>query len=328
MAFTIGVDIGGSAIKFAVVDQAGSVVWPPGRGAMAARRTGWPTACRRSGVARLAWQTSGEVEEFAFKTQAGSSYGKDSSKALTEDEWIVPAAVAQTALRKALARIATDFSGPVAAIGIGATGLIGRDGIVREGYAFSGYRGTDWAAVATGAGFRVPVCVLNDARAAAWAEYVRVGRSSTFLHVTAGTRVGCAIVQHARLLEGADSCAGEFSYQQFIGPDTDRYHAGARLMDGLRDDPTAFGAALTGVIHMINPDQIVLRGFAPHFMAAVQAHVDRYVFKTHWRSLRGEEQEASGSTLYVTRRDGWLGSAMLSAGARQLKASRLIFWTT
>ena len=30
MTVAIGVDIGGSAIKFAVVDQAGSIVWPPG----------------------------------------------------------------------------------------------------------------------------------------------------------------------------------------------------------------------------------------------------------------------------------------------------------
>ena len=61
--------------------------------------------------------------------------------------------------------------------------------------------------------------------------------------------------------------------------------ADARLMDGLLDDPTAFGVALTGVIHVINPDRIVLRGFAPEFVSAVQAHVDRYVFKTHLRTL-------------------------------------------
>ncbi len=131
--------------------------------------------------------------------------------------------------------------------GIGATGLIGPDGIVREGYAFTGYRGTDWAAVAAEAGFRGPVRVLNDARAAAWAEYARIGGSDgAFLHVTVGTRVGCAIVENGRLLEGADGCAGEFSYQQLIGPGADRYRAGARLIDGLLDDPTAFGAALTG----------------------------------------------------------------------------------
>ena len=92
---------------------------------------------------------------------------------LVDGKWVVPAAVAQAALAKALQRVAAEFRHAVAAAGIGATGLIGPDGIVREGYAFTGYRGTDWAAVATEAGFTGPVRVLNDARAAAWAEYAR-----------------------------------------------------------------------------------------------------------------------------------------------------------
>ena len=132
--------------------------------------------------------------------------------------------------------------------------------------------------------------------------------------MTVGTRVGCAIVENGRLLEGADACAGEFSYQQLIGPGMNRYRAGARLSDGLLDDPVAFGAALTGVIHVVNPNRIVLHGFAPGFLAAVQAHLDRYVFKTHQRPLETAQGDGSGSLLDVARHSGGLECAVLGDG--------------
>jgi predicted NBD/HSP70 family sugar kinase len=320
MAVAIGVDIGGSAIKFAAVDQSGIVVWP---------NTGIVDRVSYNvetpGIARLMWHSTGDVEEVAYEPAPTDSP--------VDGKWVVPAAIAQTALRKALRRIDAGFSDPIAAVGIGATGLIGPNGIVNEGYAFSGYRGLDWAAVAAQAGYGRGVRVLNDARAGAWAEYVRTGMpNGTFLHVTAGTRVGCAIIENGRFLEGADSCAGEFSYQQWIEPGNDRYRADARLMDGLIDDPMAFGAALTGVMHVINPNRIVLRGFAPDFVCAVQAHLKRYVFKTHLRTILlevgqvGEEwdetayaavaryQENPGSLVYVTRHGYELSSALLIDG--------------
>lgn len=311
MAFTIGVDIGGSAIKFAVVDQAGSIAWPPGRwaGSAVAARVSYSVAT--PGTVRLVWQTTGKEELVHYDFVAGES----PTNGLVDDGWVVPAAVAQATLKQVLRRAAEGFAMPVAAVGIGATGLIGRDGIVREGYAFSGYRGVDWAAVVKEGGFGGTVRVLNDARAAAWAEYARIGGTDgAFLHVTVGTRVGCAIVQDGGLLEGADGCAGEFSYQQLIGPGTDYYRAGARLADGLRDDPTALGAALTGVIHVINPQRVVLRGFAPEFVAAVQDHLDRYVFKTHRRAVETTRDDGPGAMLYVARRGAGLECAVLRDG--------------
>ncbi|MFN8465787.1 MAG: ROK family protein [Caldilineaceae bacterium] len=321
MGFAIGVDIGGSAIKYAVVDQAGTIVWPPGREAYGGAADRVAYSVPTPGVTRLTWQATGAVEELGGEATAGSTDGSALSGEVPEDRWTVPAAAAQTALKKALARIATGFSGSIAGIGIGATGLIGRDGIVREGYAFTGYRGTDWAAVAREAGFEGRVLVLNDARAAAWAEYARAGSGDGFLHVTVGTRIGSAIVQHGELVEGADGCAGEFSYQQYIAPDGHFYTSGARLMDCSAGDFTAFGAALTGVIHVINPDRIVLRGFAPEFVAAVQSHVDRYVFKTHWRTLLDGDQAGPGTTLCVTRLDDRLTSARLSDGRTPLEGA-------
>lgn len=311
MDFTIGIDIGGSAIKFAVVDQTGSIAWPPGRpaGSAAAARVSYSVAT--PGTVRLVWQTTGEEELVNYDFGAGES----PTNSLVDDGWVVPAAVAQATLKRVLRRTAEGFAMPVAAVGIGATGLIGRDGIVREGYAFSGYRGVDWAAVVKEGGFGGTVRVLNDARAAAWAEYARIGgNDGAFLHITVGTRVGCAIVQDSRLLEGADGCAGEFSYQQLIGPGTDHYWAGARLADGLLDDPTALGAALTSIIHVINPQRVVLRGFAPEFVAAVQDHLDRYVFKTHQRAVSTARDEGSGALLYVDRRGAGLECSVLSDG--------------
>jgi predicted NBD/HSP70 family sugar kinase len=329
MGFAIGVDIGGSAIKFAVVDRSGAVAWPPG-----GRVDRVSYSVQAPGSAMLAWQFTGEVEEIACDLAPDEGPG---------GKWVVPAAVAQAALAKVLRRIETGFPHPVAAAGIGATGLIGRDGIVKEGYAFAGYRGVDWAAVAAEAGFGGAVRVLNDARAGAWAEYAAAGApSGAFLHVTAGTRIGCAVIRHRRFLDGADSCAGEFSYQQLIRPGSDpyrsdrnaRYRAGARVMDGLAGDPTALGAALVGVLHMANPNGVVLRGFAPNLVAAVQAHLDRHVFRTHLRPIvleagePGEDFDGAaraaaerygenpGSLLYVARRSRDLASALLVDGER------------
>lgn len=290
-ACAVGVDIGGSAIKYAVVDDTGKVVWPP---VGAAGRVSYHVVA--PGRACLTWSSTGEVAELACAPAAGDGERDADVGDLLDGQWVVPAAVAREALLQALRRLAASFRGEVAAVGIGATGLIGLDGVVRAGYAFTGYHGTDWAAVAAQAGYTCPVRVLNDARAAAWAEYARSRpHDGAFLHVTAGTRVGCAVVANGRLLEGADSCAGEFSYQQLIAPGVGRYFAGARLADGLLDDPLALGAALTGVIHVLNPNRIVLHGFAPGLVAAVQAHLDRYVFKTHLRALATVQAPGSGS---------------------------------
>ncbi len=97
--FTIGVDIGGSAIKFAVVDQAGSIVWPPGRPGHggAAARVGYRVAT--PGVALLAWQTTGEEELVTYDVADGR---QPDANGLVDGKWVVPAAVAQAALKKVL----------------------------------------------------------------------------------------------------------------------------------------------------------------------------------------------------------------------------------
>ena len=63
MSVAIGVDIGGSAIKFAVVDEAGAIVWPA---TGAPDRVAYSVATPGSG--RLTWQSTGEVEEYTVRT--------------------------------------------------------------------------------------------------------------------------------------------------------------------------------------------------------------------------------------------------------------------
>lgn len=63
--------------------------------------------------------------------------------------------------------------------------------------------------------FHVPVYVLQDTRAAAWAEYM-VGAGAGFrgvASVTLGTGVGCGMVFDGHIFHGALNSAGEFGHQ-------------------------------------------------------------------------------------------------------------------
>ena len=66
MTVAIGVDIGGSAIKFAVVDEAGAIVWPA---TGAPDRVAYSVATPGSG--RLTWQSTGDVEEYMYEPGPG-----------------------------------------------------------------------------------------------------------------------------------------------------------------------------------------------------------------------------------------------------------------
>ena len=77
MTVAIGVDIGGSAIKFAVVDQTGAIVWPA---------TGVPDRVAYSvaapGSGRLAWQSTGDVEEYTYEPGPADTSA--------DGKWVVP----------------------------------------------------------------------------------------------------------------------------------------------------------------------------------------------------------------------------------------------
>jgi glucokinase len=100
----------------------------------------------------------------------------------------------------------------VAAVGVGAAGLVDRDGVMRfaPNLAWREFPLSDQ--VARGVG--VPVLVDNDANVAAWGEYrFGAGRESKdMLLVTVGTGIGGGIVSDGALFRGAHGFAGEIGH--------------------------------------------------------------------------------------------------------------------
>lgn len=92
------------------------------------------------------------------------------------------------------------------------------------------YQGTNWPSYLREAGVAGEgdrIAVQNDAKAGAWAEYRlwashpeahRRPNPNMFVRVTVGSGVGSAIVHNHKLLLGAGSVAGEFTYMPFVPP--------------------------------------------------------------------------------------------------------------
>lgn len=101
----------------------------------------------------------------------------------------------------------------VAAVGMGAPGLIAIDGTVVTS---PNLPALDGRSLATDLGerLRLPVTVANDANAIAWGEALfGAGRDfSSFLALTLGTGVGGGLVLDRRLWLGADGAAGEVGH--------------------------------------------------------------------------------------------------------------------
>lgn len=103
----------------------------------------------------------------------------------------------------------------VAAVGVGAAGMVGRDGVVRYSpnvHAFSDTPVRRDLEAATG----LPVVVDNDANVAAYAE-VRVGAARGCDHalvITLGTGIGGGIVVDGKVLRGANGFAAEVGHFQ------------------------------------------------------------------------------------------------------------------
>lgn len=113
------------------------------------------------------------------------------------------------AIATVVERLAAD-AGPVDALGIGAAGLVDRDGVLRYGPNLPLVTDLDLRGTFS-ARFGVPVAVDNDATCAAWAE-AQVGAAAGARHavlVTLGTGIGAGIIADGRRLRGAHGLAGE-----------------------------------------------------------------------------------------------------------------------
>lgn len=101
----------------------------------------------------------------------------------------------------------------VAAVGIGAAGLVDGDGVIHYAPNVSGFRNTPVRAEIEAA-IGLPTVVENDANAAAWGEF-RHGAArgvADALIITLGTGVGGGIISGGQLLRGARGFGGEIGH--------------------------------------------------------------------------------------------------------------------
>ena len=110
-------------------------------------------------------------------------------------------------------RDATSADGEVTAVGVGAPGLVDRDGVLRAAPNLSG---VDQLALRAGLAsrLRLPVRADNDATCAAWGEH-QLGAARGKEHVvvaTLGTGIGGGIITDGRLYRGANGFAGEIGH--------------------------------------------------------------------------------------------------------------------
>ncbi len=108
------------------------------------------------------------------------------------------------------ARAHQELGGDLVAIGLGAPGLVDRDGVMHTGPNLPGIERLPFASQlrdATG----LPTVVDNDATCAAWGEHERgasAGQNHSLL-VTLGTGIGAGITVKGEVLRGAHGFAGE-----------------------------------------------------------------------------------------------------------------------
>ena len=101
----------------------------------------------------------------------------------------------------------------VAAIGIGAAGMVDREGVIHYAPNIPGFLGTPvQSEVATATG--LPTIVDNDANAAAWGELAHGAARGMLdaLVITLGTGIGGGIVSDGRVLRGAHGFAAEIGH--------------------------------------------------------------------------------------------------------------------
>lgn len=132
-----------------------------------------------------------------------------------------------TALQDVIVRLCRKVAGSAAGgvgapVGVGAAGLVDRDGVVRYSPNIPAWVERPVAAeLAEALGVRV--VVVNDANAAAWGEY-RAGAAAhaetTAVMLTLGTGVGGGLILDDRLILGWKGFAGEFGHMVVGGGGT------------------------------------------------------------------------------------------------------------
>lgn len=198
-------------------------------------------------------------------------------------------------MRAALVEVVDELRGhghDVAAVGIGAAGMVDLEGMIHYAPNVAGFRTTPVQAdVAAAVG--LPTVVDNDANAAAYAEY-RFGAArghSDAMVITLGTGIGGGVIVHGRVLRGARGFAAEVGHFQ-VDPEGPMCACGERghweaMASGNALGAMARAAAAAGdlpsVLHAVDGEVDTIRG--QHVSAAARdgatdalALVDRYCF--------------------------------------------------
>ena len=134
-------------------------------------------------------------------------------------ESLVATPCGPAAIVDAVAGLVADLGG-AAAIGVGAPGLVERDGVLRTAPNLPGVHDLDLRAALTDRYPELVVRIDNDATCAAWGEYqagAAVGASDAVL-VTLGTGIGGGLVIGGRLARGYRGFAGEVGHMM-VDPD-------------------------------------------------------------------------------------------------------------
>lgn len=108
--------------------------------------------------------------------------------------------------------------GSARAVGVGAAGMIGRDGAVAYGPNVAAFRDGFALRERLEPAVELPVVVDNDANAAAWGEFVygAAADDDDALVITLGTGIGGGVISQGELIRGAHGFAAEIGHFQVV----------------------------------------------------------------------------------------------------------------
>ena len=184
------------------------------------------------------------------------------------EEHRVPSSNDWPELRTAIVQVVEELRtrvGNVVAVGVGAAGMVDRDGMIHYAPNVAGFRKVPVQAELEAA-IGLPTVVDNDANTAAYAEH-RLGAARGMrdaMVITLGTGIGGGVIVHDRVLRGAHGFAAEIGHFQ-IDPNGPMCACG---------EPGHWEAAASGTALGRMAREAAARGDAPAVLAAAGGDVD------------------------------------------------------
>lgn len=230
----------------------------------------------------------------------------------------------EVVLNQLIAVIEKVFKPGCGGIGVGVPSVVdSRKGIVYDVVAIPSWKEVHLKQVLENH-FQVPVVVNNDSNCFALGEkYFGKGRSSSdFVAITLGTGLGCGIIIHDKLYEGANTGAGEVGCVPYKDGILEHYCASlffkSRGYDGKELWESArlgnrqalelfdeFGShvahAIKIILYTVDPQLIILGGSISNayslFISSVWNNLNNFLFPTVVKNLKIEKSELKDSAL-------------------------------